>query len=44
MTVLEQHVVFFDGDRDGVIWPLDTMNAHLKLGFNFIFAFLAMVV
>ncbi|ORY76532.1 caleosin [Leucosporidium creatinivorum] len=44
MTVLEQHVVFFNPKRDGVIWPLDTMKGHLKLGFNFFFAFLAMMV
>lgn len=43
-SVLEQHVLFFDPDSDGIIWPLDTLKAHLKLGFNPVFAVLALLI
>ncbi|GAA5874836.1 hypothetical protein JCM1840_003894 [Sporobolomyces johnsonii] len=32
-TVLQQHVEFFDRDRDGIIWPLDTFMGFHDLGF-----------
>ncbi|EJF61392.1 hypothetical protein DICSQDRAFT_60593, partial [Dichomitus squalens LYAD-421 SS1] len=34
-TVLQQHVVFFDPDGDGVIWPLDTFWCFYAHGLNF---------
>ncbi|RHZ87303.1 hypothetical protein Glove_37g54 [Diversispora epigaea] len=39
-TVLQQHVDFFDEDRDRVIRPFDTIKGLRKLGFNFILSIL----
>ena len=33
-STLEQHVLFFDPDEDGVIWPLDTFRGFHRLGYN----------
>ncbi|ERF77156.1 hypothetical protein EPUS_08460 [Endocarpon pusillum Z07020] len=43
-TVLQQHVDFFDPDRDGVIWPLDTLIGLHKLGFNWVLSTIAAIV
>ena len=40
----EQHVAFFDGDCDGIIWPTDTFFAFLSLGFGFILSALAVAI
>jgi peroxygenase len=33
-STLEQHVLFFDQDNDGVIWPQDTFIGFRQLGYN----------
>jgi hypothetical protein len=42
--VLQQHVDFFDQDRDGVIWPRDTWTGFHKLGFNIFLCALAVFI
>ncbi|KAL6829906.1 hypothetical protein THAR02_02850 [Trichoderma harzianum] len=43
-TVLQQHCDYFDRDKDGIIWPLDTFKGLHALGFNFLFCIIAVVV
>lgn len=43
-TVLQQHVLFWDRDNDGFIYPWDTYVGFRDLGFNMLFALLAAVV
>jgi len=43
-TVLQQHCDFFDSDRDGIIWPMDTFRGFQKLGFGIILSLLAMTI
>ncbi|KAF8434814.1 Caleosin related protein-domain-containing protein [Boletus edulis BED1] len=43
-SVMQQHCIYWDGDRDGVIWPLDTWRGFRDLGFNLLFCFLATIV
>ncbi|KAI0687629.1 Caleosin-domain-containing protein [Cerioporus squamosus] len=43
-TVLQQHCDFFDTDRDGVIWPLDTYRGFYALGFGIALSLLSMFI
>lgn len=43
-TVLQQHVMFWDRDMDGHIWPLDTYRGFRELGFNILFSLLALLI
>jgi peroxygenase len=37
---MQQHVAFFDADRDGIIWPSDTFKGFCRLGFGILFSLL----
>jgi len=43
-TVLQQHVSFFDFDKDGVIWPHDTFRGFHLLGFNILLSLVAALI
>jgi len=43
-TVLQQHIVYWDSDNDGIIWPLDTYRGCAAWGWSFPLAFLAMAI
>ncbi|KAJ3180012.1 hypothetical protein HDU87_002235 [Geranomyces variabilis] len=44
LSVMQQHVEFFDRNKDGVIWPWETYVGFAALGFNFLFCFAAMLI
>ncbi|TPX47035.1 plant seed peroxygenase [Synchytrium endobioticum] len=43
LSVMQQHVTFFDFDDDGRIFPWDTYKGFRLMGFNFVYSFLAML-
>ncbi|ROT43139.1 Caleosin-domain-containing protein [Sodiomyces alkalinus F11] len=43
-TVLQQHCEFFDTDRDGVIYPVDTFRGFYRLGFGVILSILSVFI
>ncbi|KAL4737668.1 Caleosin related protein-domain-containing protein [Aspergillus similis] len=44
LTPMQQHILFWDRDRDGQIYPYDTYRGFRDLGFNILFSFLAMLI
>ncbi|KAI8993756.1 Caleosin related protein-domain-containing protein [Gaertneriomyces semiglobifer] len=44
LTVMQQHVEFFDRNKDGVIWPYETFLGFRAVGFNIFFCLLAMMI
>ncbi|TAQ87136.1 hypothetical protein B7494_g4520 [Chlorociboria aeruginascens] len=42
-TVLQQHISFFDPDKDGIIWPSDIYTKFRDLGFNFLICIFAVL-
>ncbi|KAK9807866.1 hypothetical protein WJX72_011603 [[Myrmecia] bisecta] len=43
-TVLQQHVDFWDFDKDGMIYPADTFRGFHAIGFNWFLSFIAIFV
>ncbi|KAL4936799.1 hypothetical protein BDV06DRAFT_227559 [Aspergillus oleicola] len=43
-TPMEQHILFWDRDGDGQIYPYDTYRGFRELGFNILFSLLAMLI
>jgi hypothetical protein len=43
-TVLQQHVLFWDRDADGQIYPRDTYVGFRDLGFSILFSLFAVVI
>lgn len=41
-TVLQQHCDFWDEDKDGIIYPMDTYRGFMRIGAPFWMSFLAM--
>lgn len=37
-TALQQHILFWDQDNDGIIWPLDVYRGFRALGFGVLFS------
>jgi len=40
-TVMQQHCEFFDGDKDGIIWPSDVFTGFRRLGYHLVWCLLA---
>ncbi|OIW30458.1 Caleosin-domain-containing protein [Coniochaeta ligniaria NRRL 30616] len=43
-SVLQQHLDFFDQDRDGIIYPLDTFRGFRRLGFGYLLSLLSVLI
>lgn len=40
-TVMQQHIMFWDRDNDGIIWPQDTFIGFRRLGFGYLISTMA---
>ncbi|TRM63557.1 Caleosin [Schizophyllum amplum] len=43
-TALQKHVLFFDRDGDGIIWPQDTFIGFYRLGYGIFLSFVSLAV
>lgn len=41
---MQKHIVFFDGDCDGILWPTDSFFGFLSLGFGIVISLLATLI
>ncbi|TPX64149.1 plant seed peroxygenase [Spizellomyces sp. 'palustris'] len=44
LTVMQQHIEFFDRVKDGIIWPWETYVGFRAIGFNIAFSIMAIFV
>lgn len=43
-TIIQAHLLYWDFDQDGIIYPWDTYHGFHNIGFNFVLSFIAVLV
>jgi peroxygenase len=44
LTALQQHILFWDPDNDGILWPHDVYNGFRDIGFNIPFSLTSLLI
>lgn len=44
LSALQQHILFWDQDNDGIIWPHDVYNGFRDIGFNIPFSLTSLLI
>jgi len=44
LSALQQHILFWDQDNDGIIWPHDVYNGFRAIGFNIPFSLTSLLI